>query len=293
MENIMYITELQLDLKNRATINWLRNPYKIHQRLWMAMPEEVKERHKDKEKSSIKDRLPSPFLFRVEPEFIKNGRAYPRILVQTVIVSDWETAFEGTKFLQENGITTKSLNLDFIKTDGIFQFDVKLNPTKKIKNYRLLFKDELKDYPAKYSRKEHAKYLEGKRKLEELKTSVTKEQREKLPSVRIGIYDEEEQIQWLKKKAFNSDKPESDHGFEILKAEIKNLDDKIELRDSIFSGAVEINMAKKGDEDISFLSVDYSGILKVTDPEKFTAALTTGIGRAKAFGCGLLLIKRV
>jgi CRISPR system Cascade subunit CasE len=39
--------------------------------------------------------------------------------------------------------------------------------------------------------------------------------------------------------------------------------------------------------------LDYSGILKVTEPEKFTTALLTGIGRAKAFGCGLLLLKRI
>ncbi len=39
--------------------------------------------------------------------------------------------------------------------------------------------------------------------------------------------------------------------------------------------------------------MDFSGILRVTHPENFRKALTNGIGRAKAFGCGLLLLKRL
>jgi hypothetical protein len=31
--------------------------------------------------------------------------------------------------------------------------------------------------------------------------------------------------------------------------------------------------------------------LTVTDAASFTAALTLGVGHAKAFGCGLLLVK--
>ncbi len=42
-----------------------------------------------------------------------------------------------------------------------------------------------------------------------------------------------------------------------------------------------------------FSSVDFAGQLCVTDMEKFEQALFHGIGRSKAFGCGLLLIQRV
>ncbi|MGJ0489363.1 type I-E CRISPR-associated protein Cas6/Cse3/CasE [Methylobacter sp.] len=42
-----------------------------------------------------------------------------------------------------------------------------------------------------------------------------------------------------------------------------------------------------------FSSVDFAGQLRVTDMEKFEQALFHGIGRSKAFGCGLLLIQRV
>jgi CRISPR system Cascade subunit CasE len=42
---------------------------------------------------------------------------------------------------------------------------------------------------------------------------------------------------------------------------------------------------------ITFASVDYEGALTVVDPARFANALAAGIGKAKAFGCGLLLIR--
>lgn len=38
--------------------------------------------------------------------------------------------------------------------------------------------------------------------------------------------------------------------------------------------------------------LDLEGLLEVTDPAAFLARLTGGFGRAKAFGCGLMLIRR-
>lgn len=42
-----------------------------------------------------------------------------------------------------------------------------------------------------------------------------------------------------------------------------------------------------------FSSVDFTGELEITDITKFRDALFNGIGRSKAFGCGLLLVRRV
>ena len=39
--------------------------------------------------------------------------------------------------------------------------------------------------------------------------------------------------------------------------------------------------------------LDISGALAVEDPARFLAALAAGFGRARAFGCGLMLIRRV
>ncbi len=42
---------------------------------------------------------------------------------------------------------------------------------------------------------------------------------------------------------------------------------------------------------IQFSSVDYSGVLTVTDPLRFLHQLALGYGKSRAFGCGLMLIK--
>lgn len=39
-------------------------------------------------------------------------------------------------------------------------------------------------------------------------------------------------------------------------------------------------------------TLDYQGVLKVTDPGAFLFGLSAGFGRARAFGCGLMLIRR-
>jgi CRISPR system Cascade subunit CasE len=43
---------------------------------------------------------------------------------------------------------------------------------------------------------------------------------------------------------------------------------------------------------IRYSTIDFQGVLNVTDSEKFQAVLFKGIGKAKAFGCGLMLVKR-
>ena len=49
--------------------------------------------------------------------------------------------------------------------------------------------------------------------------------------------------------------------------------------------------ARKGRE-IRYSSLDFHGMLSVIEPEKLTNALVNGIGPAKAFGCGLMLVRR-
>jgi CRISPR system Cascade subunit CasE len=44
---------------------------------------------------------------------------------------------------------------------------------------------------------------------------------------------------------------------------------------------------------LRFSMVDFSGELTVSDPTAFDVALREGIGHAKAFGCGLLLVRRI
>lgn len=49
----------------------------------------------------------------------------------------------------------------------------------------------------------------------------------------------------------------------------------------------------KGKGPIRFSAVHYEGILTVTDPSAFTKMLAEGLGKSRAFGCGLMLVKRI
>lgn len=51
--------------------------------------------------------------------------------------------------------------------------------------------------------------------------------------------------------------------------------------------------SRKQEAPIQFSSLDFNGLLSVTDEDRFCQTLFKGIGRAKAFGCGLMLVRRV
>ena len=48
---------------------------------------------------------------------------------------------------------------------------------------------------------------------------------------------------------------------------------------------------RKGQPQFGIL--DFLGTIEVTEPDQFLEALHRGFGRAKAFGCGLMLIRRL
>lgn len=45
--------------------------------------------------------------------------------------------------------------------------------------------------------------------------------------------------------------------------------------------------------DLRFSTVDLEGAITVTDPERLPAAIGQGFGKARAFGCGLMLVRRM
>lgn len=50
---------------------------------------------------------------------------------------------------------------------------------------------------------------------------------------------------------------------------------------------------KRGGHNVQFSSVDFQGVLTVKEPELFLAQYVKGFGRAKALGCGFMLIRPV
>jgi CRISPR system Cascade subunit CasE len=60
--------------------------------------------------------------------------------------------------------------------------------------------------------------------------------------------------------------------------------------DSLRAEGYEQHRGKGGELRLS--TVDFAGLLHVRDPEALRHALVAGVGHAKAFGCGLLLVRR-
>lgn len=76
------------------------------------------------------------------------------------------------------------------------------------------------------------------------------------------------------------------HGFSLARDD----NNQCKLQNSAYRWhSIKAEKEKKS----GFSSVDFLGDLEITDAEKFTKALFEGIGRAKAFGCGLMLVKRI
>lgn len=80
-------------------------------------------------------------------------------------------------------------------------------------------------------------------------------------------------VEWLQQRA-------AKHGFSIDEGGV------------CVEGYRQHRSPKRG-KQISYSSIDLTGVLRVEDSAVFTEVLGLGIGPAKAFGCGLLLIRRV
>lgn len=85
---------------------------------------------------------------------------------------------------------------------------------------------------------------------------------------------QEEGANWLSVRA-------EKHGFAISPLQIR-VDSYLQHR----------FLKRKGSRPIHFSTLDFTGILTVTDPEVFIETLYKGIGPAKGFGCGMMMVKR-
>ena len=72
------------------------------------------------------------------------------------------------------------------------------------------------------------------------------------------------------------------HGFKPTAVEVENIG-RIGIADP---------GRKRGRERAGIAVLEYAGVVEVTDPDAFLSKLATGFGSAKAFGNGLMLIRR-
>jgi CRISPR system Cascade subunit CasE len=53
-----------------------------------------------------------------------------------------------------------------------------------------------------------------------------------------------------------------------------------------------VRMLRSDERPVEFGQLDFEGVVEVTDAAAFLTAVATGLGRARAFGCGLMLLRR-
>lgn len=73
---------------------------------------------------------------------------------------------------------------------------------------------------------------------------------------------------------------------------LKDRNGQLKLQNSAYQWHDLMQKSRKGNKS-GFSSVDFTGDLEIIDPEAFKTLLFNGIGRSKAFGCGLMLVKRI
>jgi len=88
---------------------------------------------------------------------------------------------------------------------------------------------------------------------------------------RCALRTETERMTWLERKAEKG-------GFVVCRADIKALD--------------PITTCTAKAQTVTLNSVQYDGLLRVVDPDRFRETLEGGIGSAKGFGFGMLSLAR-
>jgi CRISPR system Cascade subunit CasE len=102
---------------------------------------------------------------------------------------------------------------------------------------------------------------------------------------RVEIRDPDQQADWLGRQGTR-------HGFTLRRlAPRPSTDGPVYSLDTA-SRRIEGRRPATKQPPITLGSVLFEGVLEVADPEALVKALLEGIGRAKAFGCGLLSIAR-
>lgn len=59
----------------------------------------------------------------------------------------------------------------------------------------------------------------------------------------------------------------------------------------VVEGYTTTTFLRKG-QQVRFAQADYRGLLRVQDPDRFLQTVRQGVGRARGFGCGMMLIRR-
>ncbi|MBN2377073.1 MAG: type I-E CRISPR-associated protein Cas6/Cse3/CasE [Sedimentisphaerales bacterium] len=255
----MFISTLLIDTgsnpdRPRPGRLWLRNLYRVHQRLCMAFPSKERVRNDEhflkpynptnfgEGQVHVKRGTENGFLFRIDPQPAGNVV----ILVLSAIEPDWDYAFHNAGFLLAAPYKVKKYTPS-IENGQRFRFRLMANPTKKIDTISKQEKQSLTSEERTSKKGRHGK--------------------------RVSVPNEE-LFEWLVHKGEKC-------GFTLG-------DDMI-----IQPGYVYMNKTNEAGKGQRLRSARYEGILEIINPNAFRETLVRGIGPGKAFGFGLLSIAPV
>lgn len=118
------------------------------------------------------------------------------------------------------------------------------------------------------------------------------------PTKRTAHVSPRHQLGWLLKQ-------QSRNGFELLPGVQPDAEDQLHRHAVVVHGRRDLSFRKRPDDSapptspkdkgrgngpVTLVTAVFSGGLEVTDPDALRNALTQGIGRGKAYGCGLLTL---
>lgn len=109
----MYLSQLVLNSRQSQVHKELGNAHKFHQRIMQAFPDE---------ESRDRPREDWHILFRHEPD-------KDVVLVQSEIEPDWSKLPD--QYLRNHAVKEVNLTADQLSTNGIFQFRLRANPSKR------------------------------------------------------------------------------------------------------------------------------------------------------------------
>lgn len=258
VNSTLYLSRLILDLNCRQVRNEIAQPYEMHRTLMHAFEGYAI----DKEKENAREKF--GVLFRADVDD-QNSRAV--VYVQSIAEPDWSFLDKCKNYLiSEEGISNpayKNVAVSYmgLRNGQTVAFSLRANPTKRI---------------AKPSKGDDI--LKGKR---------------------VALLREAEQIDWLVRKGDEREKG-CPGGFEILTKEIQKQNDEIRqivhintTLEGKQTGYKKDKKDERREHRMTQLTVRFDGLLRITDSDAFRETLIRGIGTAKAFGCGLMMVKRI
>jgi CRISPR system Cascade subunit CasE len=264
----MFLSRLKIEIGNSLHHPgrlWLRNLYRVHQRLCMAFPSNerrkcdpdflapyAREDFPEQRRLAVKKKgevdantlkhvhrprgTESGFLYRIDPQ----PRGGVAILVQSAVEPDWDYALHNAQYLLAAPPEVKSFDPGFAKGERL-RFRLAANPTKRF---------------SKNSREKDGEPVA-----------------DRWVGKRVPV-PTEQLFEWLARRAETA-------GFSLEKNSI-----------TVQPGYIYWSKTLGGDGQ-RLRSVRYDGILAITDPKCFQETLVRGIGPGKAFGFGLLSVAPV